>query len=160
MDNAGGRFGISGSNLVVANGALLNFESNTSHFVTVRVTDSGGLTFDTVFNIALTDVAEAGTPHWTKSAFSPSHPAGWSPAQIGDFNGDGTSDIAWYNPATNKIDIWLMQNGQWSASVDVGAHPAGGVAVGVGDFDQNGVSDIMWRDSATGFIDNWMLALS
>ena len=28
--------------------------------------------------------------------------------RIGDFNGDGTSDIAWYNPTTNNIDIWKL----------------------------------------------------
>ena len=37
----------------------------------------------------------------------------------------GTSDIAWYNPTTNDIDLWLIKNGQWVASIDVGTHPAG-----------------------------------
>ena len=60
-DDAGGRFAISGSNLVVANGALLNFESNTSHSVTVRVTDSGGSTFDKIFAIGVTNANEAPT---------------------------------------------------------------------------------------------------
>ena len=60
-DNAGGRFAISGSNLVVANGALLNFEAATSHAVKVRVTDGGGLTFDKIFNIGVTNVDEAPT---------------------------------------------------------------------------------------------------
>ena len=40
VNNAGGRFGISGNQLVVANGALLNFEAATSHSVTVRATDA------------------------------------------------------------------------------------------------------------------------
>jgi hypothetical protein len=30
------------------------------------------------------------------------------------------SDIAWYNPANNNIDIWLIKNGQWAGSFDVG----------------------------------------
>ena len=34
IDTAGGRFAISGSNLVVANGGLLNFEQSASHAVT------------------------------------------------------------------------------------------------------------------------------
>ena len=57
-NNAGGRFGISGSNIVVANGGLLNFEANTSHQLSVRVTDSTGNTYDDVFVINVTDVNE------------------------------------------------------------------------------------------------------
>ena len=40
------RFAISGANLVVANYILLDFEQASSHSITVRVTDSGGLTFE------------------------------------------------------------------------------------------------------------------
>jgi Ca2+-binding RTX toxin-like protein len=42
--------------LTVANGTLLDYESATSHAITVHVTDQGGLTFDKVFTINLTDV--------------------------------------------------------------------------------------------------------
>ncbi len=59
--SAGGRFGINGTNLVVADGSLLNFEANTSHSVTVRVTDSASNTFDEVFTINVSDVNEAAT---------------------------------------------------------------------------------------------------
>ncbi len=62
-DTAGGRFAINSSTgvLTVANGALLNYESATSHNVTARVTDSGGLTYDEIFTINLTNVNEAPT---------------------------------------------------------------------------------------------------
>ena len=74
---------------------------------------------------------------------------------------DGTSDIAWYNPTTNNIDIWLIKDGQWSAELDIGSHPAGPVvAVGVGDFDHNGVQRHHVAQPATGHIENWMLAYS
>jgi Ca2+-binding RTX toxin-like protein len=60
-DNAGGRFTINSTTgqITVANGALLDFETTTSHNITVRVTDQGGLTFDNQFSIAVTDVNEA-----------------------------------------------------------------------------------------------------
>jgi VCBS repeat-containing protein len=60
-DNAGGRFAINSSTgqLTVANASLLNYESATSHTVTARVTDSGGLTYDETFTINVTDVNEA-----------------------------------------------------------------------------------------------------
>jgi VCBS repeat-containing protein len=59
-DSAGGRFSINSSTgvITVADGNLLNYESATSHSVTVRVTDSGGLTYDEVFTINVTNVNE------------------------------------------------------------------------------------------------------
>ncbi|MBK7421190.1 MAG: cadherin domain-containing protein [Nitrospira sp.] len=60
-DNAGGRFAINSSagQITVANRSLINYESVTSHNLTVRVTDSGGLTYDETFTINVTDVNEA-----------------------------------------------------------------------------------------------------
>jgi hypothetical protein len=55
-DNAGGRFAISGNQLVVANGALLDYESGTSHRVVVRIVDEGGIATDAAFTITLDDV--------------------------------------------------------------------------------------------------------
>jgi autotransporter-associated beta strand protein len=52
INDAGGRFAINATTgmVTVANGSLLNYETATSHAITVRVTDlngaSGGLTFD------------------------------------------------------------------------------------------------------------------
>ncbi|MGE0642509.1 MAG: tandem-95 repeat protein [Nitrospira sp.] len=62
-DSAGGRFVINSSTgeITVADGTLLNYEQATSHTVTVRVTDSGGLTYDETFTINVTDVNEAPT---------------------------------------------------------------------------------------------------
>ena len=59
LDNAGGRFALNGVNLVVANGAPLDFETATSHSVTVRATDAGGLMFDKTFTISVNNVNEA-----------------------------------------------------------------------------------------------------
>ncbi|NGZ98375.1 MAG: hypothetical protein CV089_19990, partial [Nitrospira sp. WS110] len=62
-DSAGGRFAIDATTgvLTVADGSLLNYESAASHTVTVRVTDSGGLSYDETFTINLTDVNEGPT---------------------------------------------------------------------------------------------------
>ncbi len=59
LDNAGGRFAISGSNLVVA--GALDYEAATSHAVTVRVTDSAGHTFDEVLTVNVGNVNETPT---------------------------------------------------------------------------------------------------
>ncbi|MBH0192734.1 MAG: cadherin repeat domain-containing protein, partial [Nitrospira sp.] len=62
-DSAGGRFAINSSTgvITVADGSLLDYEAVPSHTVTVRVTDSGGLTYDETFTIHLTNVNEAPT---------------------------------------------------------------------------------------------------
>ena len=58
VDDAGGRFSITaGGEIRVADGAAL--ESATSHDITVRVTDGGGLTYDEVFTIAVDGDNEA-----------------------------------------------------------------------------------------------------
>ncbi|MFM7469489.1 MAG: beta strand repeat-containing protein, partial [Vampirovibrionales bacterium] len=60
-DNAGGRFTINSSTgiVTVANSSLLDFETNTTHNITVRVTDAGGLTRDLTQAITVTNVNEA-----------------------------------------------------------------------------------------------------
>ncbi|MGN6547112.1 MAG: cadherin domain-containing protein, partial [Aureliella sp.] len=59
-DNAGGRFAIDSSTgvVTVADGSLLDYESATSHAITVRATSSDGSSSTKVFTIALSDVNE------------------------------------------------------------------------------------------------------
>ena len=63
IDNAGGRFAINPTTgvLSVANGTLLDYEFATSHNVTVRVTDQGGLSIDKTVAVRVVDVNEAPT---------------------------------------------------------------------------------------------------
>jgi VCBS repeat-containing protein len=69
MNSAGGRFAINPTTgeITVANGSLLNFEANSSHQITVRVSD-GSLFTDTTLTITIDDVNEA--PNITSTAFS------------------------------------------------------------------------------------------
>ncbi len=62
-DDAGGRFEIDAETgtIRVADPARLDFEAAASHRLAVRVTDSGGLTYDGVVTIALSDANEAPT---------------------------------------------------------------------------------------------------
>ncbi len=61
LNDAGGRFAISGSTLVVENGVGLDYEQATSHTVTVRVEDGQGGIVEQTFDIAVTNVNEAPT---------------------------------------------------------------------------------------------------
>ena len=69
-NDAGGRFAISGTNLVVANGSLLDYESATSHNVTVQVADAHGATFSKTFTIAVSDQNDTAPVITTTATFS------------------------------------------------------------------------------------------
>jgi VCBS repeat-containing protein len=60
-NTAGGRFAINSSTgvVTVANGSLLNFESATSHAITVRATSADGSFTDQNFTITVTDIDES-----------------------------------------------------------------------------------------------------
>ncbi len=73
--------------------------------------------------------------------------AGWQVAGIGDFTGNGTSDILWHNVNSGDIAEWLIQNGHWAGSVDFGTI-AGWQVAGIGDFTGGGTSDVLWHTGA------------
>ena len=75
----------------------------------------------------------------------------------GDFNGDGTDDVLWYNSTTGNVDIWKVQNGQWAGSVNVGNHPLGWQPLGAADFNLDGTTDIAWHNPTTNNIDIWLI---
>lgn len=59
VDDAGGLFAINGTTGVVTVNGPLDFETLSSHTITIRVTDDGGLTKDRSFPIFLNEVGEA-----------------------------------------------------------------------------------------------------
>ncbi len=70
LDDAGGRFAIVGNELQVGDGTLLDFEANSSHDITVQVTDNGGLSFETVITITVNDIEEGPQPDLVVSNIS------------------------------------------------------------------------------------------
>ena len=50
---------------------------------------------------------------------------GWASqaVAVGDFTGDGTSDILRQNPSNWDVDKWKISNGKWAGSIDLGSHP-------------------------------------
>ncbi len=67
---------------------------------------------------------------------------------LGDFDGDGSSDILWQG-ADGQMAIWNMVNGVMvDESYPGGQVPSSWKVQGVADFDADGRSDILWRDDA------------
>jgi hypothetical protein len=117
-----------------------------------QVTDG----FVSVADSASLDITP-GTVHWAASIDVGPHPAGWLPAGIGDFNTDGTSDLAWYNASTGDLEIWTLQNGGWAGSSDLGSHPAGWQPFAFADFNHDGSSDVAWYNATTNDVEIWKI---
>ncbi len=90
------------------------------------------------------------------------HPdASWSVAGIGDFNGDGNSDVLWRN-SSGGLSIWSMNGTTITSGAAI---TSGGVTVApdaswhvveIGDFNGDGNSDILWR-SDSGTMAEWLM---
>jgi autotransporter-associated beta strand protein len=83
----------------------------------------------------------------------------WTIVGVGDFNGDGTSDVLWRNTVTGDTGAWMIhnaaiQNFTFFASVSPALN---WMIVGVGDFNGDGTSDVLWRNTVTGDTGAWMM---
>ena len=60
-----------------------------------------------------TDIWELNSSGQWRASVSPgSHPGGYNVVGVGDFTGNGTSDILWQNPTTGDVDEWQIANGR------------------------------------------------
>ena len=85
---------------------------------------------------------------------------GWEVAGTGNFFGNSTSDILWYNTQSGDVQAWKMENGKEVSSTDLGSHPGSGWQIaGVGNFfGGSAADDVLWYNASTGQTDVWELA--
>jgi VCBS repeat protein len=87
--------------------------------------------------------------------------ASWNVAGIGDFNGDGSSDVVWRG-ASGELAEWQMNGSTIASSVDLTFNgavvrpDASWSVAGVGDFNADGNSDLLWRN-ANGSLVEWLM---
>jgi hypothetical protein len=80
-------------------------------------------------------------------------------AGVGDFNGDGTSDILWQSGASGAVKVWSMANDQFvsAASISNNLPGAGWTIKGVGDFNGDGTSDALWVNASQHELIDWQM---
>ena len=71
--------------------------------------------------------------------------AGWNVVGVGDFNGDGNSDILWQNSSNGIVVMYEMNGTQVIGTTAMGG--GGWNVAAVGDFNGDGKSDILWQNS-------------
>ncbi len=84
--------------------------------------------------------------------------SGWRIVGVGDFNGDGFSDILWWHQKTGKIYVWYMNGTAFMGEQEIRTigYTDWRVA-GVADFNQDGNPDILWRHQINGQIYVWYM---
>ena len=86
------------------------------------------------------------------------HPSGGlTPALAGDFNGDGTSDIAWYNTSNGGVESGSLRTASGPAASMSARIRLGWQPLGAADFNVDGTSDIAWYNPSTNNIDIWLI---
>jgi hypothetical protein len=84
-------------------------------------------------------------------------PDDWHVQGVGDFNGDGNSDVLWRQDGSGQMYIWEMNGRQVQAEGAV-AHAAvtnDWHVEGIGDFNGDGKSDVLWRQDGSGQLYVW-----
>jgi hypothetical protein len=86
----------------------------------------------------------------------------WSIVGVGDFNGDGTSDVLLQNHGSLNgwTGAWLIKNGAFQQCVGFGVlDPAQWSIAGVSDFNGDGTSDVLLQNhgSLNGWTGAWLI---
>jgi hypothetical protein len=86
-------------------------------------------------------------------------PAPWTIVGVGDFDGNGKSDLLWRNLSTGQNSIWLLDSNQVQSGSGLITEIAdlNWKVAGVADFNGDGRSDILWRNDVIGQSSVWLM---
>jgi hypothetical protein len=71
-------------------------------------------------------------------------------ACTGDFDGDGMSDILWYNTTSGQTLIWFLNGTSVIGGGSPGSAASPFAIVETGDFNGDSKSDILWYNTTNG----------
>jgi hypothetical protein len=83
---------------------------------------------------------------------------GWKVVGVGDFNGDGRSDLVFQNQSTNQVALWFMSGPVYQGGVLLPfIPPIEWKIAGIGDINGDGSPDLICQNQATGQIALWYM---
>jgi hypothetical protein len=80
----------------------------------------------------------------------------WHIAGIGDFLGNGQSDLVWERNNGEHL-IWILADGIPQYSISLPTLGGGWHVVGAGDFNGDGKADLVWENTSTGAREIWLM---
>jgi hypothetical protein len=84
--------------------------------------------------------------------------SGWKVVGVGDFNGDGKSDLLFQSQATNQVAVWFMDGALYKGGLVLPfTPPVGWTVAGVGDLNFDGFPDIVFQNQTSGQIALWYM---
>ena len=83
--------------------------------------------------------------------------SGWILQDVGDFDGNGKSDILWWNSSLKQAYIWLMNGTAIASQATAASVSSGWSVVGIGDFNGDGKADILWQNNTSGEVYEWLM---
>lgn len=137
-----GEYALVGTGDFQGNGATtLVLQSRTTNRIAYWYT--GGANLSTIIGGQFVDV----TPD-----------SGWKVVGVGDFNGDGKSDLVFQNQTSGWIAIWFMDGAFRRDGVLLPYAPVAGWSVaGAGDFNKDGFFDLVFQNQTTNQAVVWYL---
>ena len=82
----------------------------------------------------------------------------WKVAAVGDFDGDGKSDIFWLNTSNGQAAIWLMDGTNYSQAQNLSQNIYyTWNVVRASDFNGDGKADILFRNTVSGQNAIWLM---
>jgi hypothetical protein len=137
-------FGLAGDGLKVLLGVFVVTGENYTPGLALQVSGTVG-------------VASGGELQFGTSSRQLFYPSGLAVEYIADqLDTDGHSDVLFFNPVSNQIAGWLMDDlVRKAGAVFPDIVPAGYTVQGMGDLDGNASTDILWRD-ADGRFHAWL----
>jgi hypothetical protein len=82
-------------------------------------------------------------------------PLNWTLAGVGDFDGNGSTDLLWRDSQGN-VGVWFMNGLQIMSSKVLGNVPLTWTIAQTGDYNGDGKSDILWTD-ISGDVGVWLM---